>query len=212
MSDPVKICNLASMMLGAEPIQSLEDDTDASRIFANTYDMAKKSIMSRYPWNFLKQTYELTRLAASPVQRWRYAYIIPGEALSGYPHAVFHLQGQKLGTNQFEVSRGRVLCNFPQVWADLIVDRRESEWPAYFQKLMAHAIAADVGLAITDQQSITDYHRAMAFGTPSEGGIGGLMGEAMTLDAQSEGGTGIASDYFVDARRGAWGGYGIGVR
>lgn len=204
MSDPVKICNAAAVMIGAGVIQSLEDDTDLSRIFANLYDRKKKALMSKYPWRFLMEQRYLTRLSSAPLRGWKYAYAIPGEALAGAPHAVFLYQGQKLGSAAFTLNAGKVLTDHPELWADLMINRAESEWPEYFQELMIHAIAADVAMPVTDQQSITDYHYQRAFGTPSEGGWGGLMGAAMLIDSQSHGNYGIESDHFVNARRGAW--------
>lgn len=204
MSDAVKICNMASVMLGAGVIQSLEDDTDLSRMFANLYEPVKFDIMSRYPWNFLRMKFYLTRSAENPIQGFKYSYIIPGDALAGAPHAVFYFNDQKVGSADFRVVGKRIYCDFPEIWGEFTVDRPESELPQYFQKLLAHAIAADLALAITDQQSTADYHRALAFGTPSEGGNGGVMGQAMTLDSQNSGMVSIEADHFVNARMGAW--------
>lgn len=204
MSDAVKICNMASVMLGAGVIQSLEDDNDLSRIFANIYEGVKLDIMSRYPWNFLRQKFYLTRSADASIQGFKYSYIIPGEALAGAPHAVFYFNDQKIGTAYFRVVGKRIYCDYPEIWGEFTVDRKESELPQYFQKLLAHAVAADVAFAITDQQSTADSHKATAFGTPSEGGNGGLMGQAMTLDSQNSGIVSIEADHFVNARLGAW--------
>ncbi len=204
MSDAVKICNAAAVMLGAGVIQSLEDDTDLSRIFANLYERKKRALMAKYPWRFLAEDYYLTRLASPPMRGWRYAYVIPGEALAGAPHAVFSYQGKKLGSHLYRISGKTVHTDHPELWAELIIDRPESEWPEYFQELLIHAIAADVALAVTDQQSIADRHYQLAYGTPGEAGYGGMMGSAMLLDSQSEGNKALESDYFVMARRGAW--------
>lgn len=204
MSDPVKICNAAAVMLGAGVIQSLEDDTDLSRIFSNLYDRKKRALMSKFPWKFLTETFYLTRKAAPPMQGWKYAYVIPGAALAGAPHAVFFTNGQKLGSHLYAISGNSVLSDQSELWANLIVDRPESELPEYFQELLIHAIAADTALAITDQQSIADRHYQLAFGTPSEAGMGGMMGRAALIDSQSAGNVGIEADHFVNARRGAW--------
>lgn len=204
MSDPVKICNAAAMLIGAKPVQSLEDDTDLSRIFANLYERKKRALMSRYPWDFLMESRYMTRLAASPIRGWKYAFIIPGDALAGAPHAVFSDANGKIAKGKYKLQGKTVLCDSPELWGDFIINRTESEWPEYFQELVIHAIAADVALAITDQQSIADKHYALAFGTPSEGGNGGLMGAAMLMDSQGDPNEGIYADHFVDARRGAW--------
>jgi len=204
MSDDVKICNAAAVMLGAGVVQSLEDDTDLSRIFANLYAESKAALMSRYPWNFLKEDVYMTRRTGKPIRGWQYAYVIPAEALAGAPHAVFSYQSQKLGTAAFSIRQGSVLTNYPELWGTFIMNRREGEWPGYFRKLMVHVLAADVALAITDQQSIADRHYQMAYGSPGQEGIGGLMGEAMLLDSQSSGCDGFEADHFIAARRGTW--------
>lgn len=204
MSNPIKICNAASVLLGAGVVQSLEDDTDLSRIFANTYDMLKRSIMSAYPWTFLKEDHYLTRRSGVPLRGFQYAYIIPGEAMAGNPHAVFSYQGQRLGSSDYRMSSGGVLCNYSELWATLIINKPESDWPPYFQQAVIHALAGAVALAVTDQQSIADRHYQMAYGTPSQEGVGGLIGQAMLLDSQGDGVKAIESDFFVNARLGAW--------
>lgn len=202
MTTPIKICNAVAVALGAGVIQSLEDDTDLSRIFANSYDLVKHSVMSRYAWRFLTDRRRLSRDGVNPVQGFKYQFIIPGDALQGFPHAVYLYQDQKIGTNEFTVNKSRVQTDYPDIWAELIINRSEDTWPAWFQELIFAALAARVGKAVTDQQNVTDYYHALAFGTPSDGGIGGLMGDAMTLDSQGSGNTGIENDVFVNARRG----------
>lgn len=202
MSDAVKICNAASVLIGAGVIQSLEDDTDLSRIFANLYPQLKSSIMSRYPWRFLMDSFYLTRQMASPIRGWKYQFQIPGEALSGAPHAIFYNKGAKMGASTYQISGRYVLTDMPEVWAEMVIDRKEGEWPSYFQMLVVYALAANVALAVTDQQSIADKYYALAYGTPSEGGDGGEMGKAMLIDSQSHGNYGIEADHFINARRG----------
>lgn len=204
MSNPIKICNAAAVMLGAGVIQSLSDDTDLSRIFSNLYEPLKRSIMSAYPWTFLRQDFYLTRRAADPLRGYKYSYVIPGEALPGNPHAVFSYRGQQLGRADYRINSGSIHCDYSELWASIIVDLPENEWPPHFQKLVIHALAADTALAITDQQSIADRHYQTAYGTPSEQGAGGLMGLSMLLDSQGDGAQAIESDAFVAARRGAW--------
>lgn len=204
MSDAIKLCNAAAVMLGAGVIQSLDDNTDLSRIFANLYERKKLALMSKYPWNFLSDVFYLSRDATAQPQGYKYSYVIPGAALAGAPHAVFSYQGQKLGSKAYRVRGNRVVTDYPELWAELVINRPESEWPEYFQELMIHTIAADAALAITDQQSIADRHEAKAFGTPGEDGWGGLMGAAMLLDSQSEGASAFDTGTFIAARRGAW--------
>ena len=66
--------------------------------------------------------------------------------------------------------------------------------PVYFVRLLRTAMAAELAIVITDQAAKSDYFRAQAFGTPMENGRGGLMREAMNIDARGQS-TQIVEDY-----------------
>jgi hypothetical protein len=193
------------MLLGAGDISSFDDESDRSRICASIYPGLKASILSKYPWRFLMGKAELSRDAVAPINEWSYSYVIPGAALSGGPAAVFYNVKDRMGQDRFEIFGRRLYTDEARVFIDMVGDVPESAWPAYFQQLMVYAVAADIAFAITDQQSVATAWYTRAYGSPSENGIGGAFGDAMTFDAQASANIGLQNNDLINARYGAMG-------
>lgn len=198
----ISICSRALVTLGANPISSfLASEGDTSVICANIYPGLKAGIMSRHQWRFLMKKAALTREAESPIGEWEYSYLMPGDAL-GLPNAIFSSSNQRVAEGEFEVFGRRIYCNFSQVIMDYTADVIEASWPAFFVDLMVKCVCAEIAFAVTDQQNVADTWSMKAYGTPSEGGVGGALGDAMVLDGQSNGTSGIIADVFINARFG----------
>lgn len=201
----ISICTRALLTLGAQPISSfLASEGDVAVICAGVYPGLKAGIMSRYQWRFLMKKKELTRDNQAPVGEWRYSYVIPGDAI-GLPNAIFSSPQQRVAEGRFEVYERRVFCNFEQVFMDYTADVKEDAWPPFFADLIVKCLCAEIAFAVTDQQSVAETWSMKAYGLPSEGGVGGALGDAMAIDAQSNGTTGIVNNAFTEARFGGVG-------
>tara|TARA_R110000744_G_scaffold326330_4_gene432093 strand:- start:8302 stop:8928 length:627 start_codon:yes stop_codon:yes gene_type:complete len=201
----ISICSRALVTLGAEPISSfLASEGDTAVICANIYPGLKAGIMSRYQWRFLMKKKELSRDATAPIGEWAYSYVIPGDAL-GLPNALFSSSQQDVSESQFEVFGRRIYCDFERLLMDYTSDVSEANWPAYFVDLMVKCLCSEIAFAVTDQQGIAQEWSMKAYGTPGEGGVGGALGDAMSLDGQGNGQTGIVADVFANARHGGGG-------
>jgi len=197
----ISICSRALMNLGAAPITSFDDTSDAAQMLAISYPEIRDGIISAYAWECMKVRKELTRAAEAP-GGYQYAFVMPSDLLGG-PSGIFPSADDTIGTNAFEVRRNRIVSNLPRAWIEYQARRTEAEWPAWFAELVMAAVAAEMALMVTDQQSVKDHWEAKAFGTPSENRVGGLMGQAMTLDAQNSGNNpGIVSTALLEARFG----------
>lgn len=205
MTTDISICSRALMLLGAGSISSFDEGTDRAQIVSVAYPGLRDALLSKYAWDFLKVKKKLTRDASNPIGQWAYSYIIPGEAIAGAPAAVFFNTQGKLAASCFEIVGRRLYTDEAEVWVDQVEQKPESEWPAYFQQAVVYALCAEIAFAITDQAGVADHWQAKAFGSPSENGLGGAYGDAMTLDAQGDQDGGVRSDAFVQARYGSWG-------
>lgn len=201
----VSLCSRALILLGAGEISSFEDETDRAAICRVAYPGIRDALLSKYPWDFLKEKKKLTRDSVAPIGQWAYSYVIPGSSLAGAPAAVFFNTTGKLAGAAYEIVGRRLYTDQAEVWVDQVVQKPESEWPAYFQQVVVYALCAEIAFAITDQQGVADAFHAKAFGSPSENGIGGAYGDAMTLDAQGDPDAGVRADAFLEARFGSWG-------
>lgn len=199
----ISICSAALMELGANPINSFDTPGDVAKFLKLRYPQIKSAIISSYAWECMKVRKELTRAAGSP-GGYQYQYIIPGDCL-GSIAALYPNEGDTLGSKDFEVRSRRIVCNFPRVWVEYSAERPEAEWPAWFVDVMIGAVAASIAFMVTDQQNVKDYWETKTYGTPSENRMGGLIGLAMTLDAQGSGNNpGFADHAFTEARFGGF--------
>ena len=196
----VSICSRALMNLGARPISSLDDQNDAAQMLKLVYPEIRAGIAASYNWECLKKRTQATRADGSP-GGFQYQFILPAEC-KGTPAGVFPSIDARQGTRRFEIRQRRIVTDFPEVWVEYSVETDEASWPAWFANLVMSAVCAEIALVITDQQNVKDHWEAKTYGTPSEGRVGGLMGECMTLDAQGSGNVGFVDDYLVASRFG----------
>lgn len=197
----ISLCAQALVRLGAQPIQSFEENTDRARICSVAYPGLRDAIIAGYPWRCMMTKKELTRSATVPAGQFAYQFLIPGEALTA-PSATFSNQDRKLADHEFKQFGRHLMADFPRVWADYVTVKPESEWPAWFFDLVMSCLCAEIAFAITDQQSTADTWRAVAYGTPGDDGIGGKLAQARLVDSQGSGNVGIYSETFIDARMG----------
>jgi len=199
----ISLCSRALMNLGAAPINSFDTPGDTPKFLKLAYPEIVATITSTYQWECMKVRKPLTREAVAP-SGFQYAFIMPGDMI-GAPIAIFTSeQSYVRATAGYEVRGRRIVTNWSEVWGEYSVIKPETEWPAWFAELVVGAICAEIAFMVTDQQNVKDYWDAKTYGTPSENRIGGLMGQAMTLDAQGSGNNpGLADSAFVDARFGA---------
>lgn len=198
----IDVCSMALMSLGAKPLNSLDDPGDTAKFLKLAYPRIRAGVISSYAWECMKVREKLTRLTERP-SGFDYAFIMPGK-LIGAPAAVYDsgAVGAR-ATSAFEVRGRTIVARFPECWVELSIVKQESEWPAWFFNLMVAAVCAEIAFMVTDQQSTQDYWEVKTYGTPSENRMGGLYGQATTLDAQGSGNNpGLYDNAFIDARFG----------
>lgn len=119
--DQVTLCNLALSKLGEQSITSLDDGSLEARFCSLHYPIVLQQLLLLHPWNFATKSAELTRLSASPLFQWNYAYQLPsdysrinqfnGFALGDALHS-YELQGKTLLTND-DVAQITYISNSP---------------------------------------------------------------------------------------------------
>lgn len=198
----LSICSDALIMLGAQPISSFTEGTDAAQACDRLYPDLRDSLLSRYDWSWSAKKAQLSRLATTPITEWRYAYQLPGDLLSGV-QALFNTSNayaMPLRTG-WEIYGDQVYTNEETVYIDYQYTVDESKMPYYFVHLLRHAMSAELGMIVTDQVSKAEYYRSLAFGSPGENGRGGLFREAMNIDSRGQP-TQVLEDYSLIAVRG----------
>jgi len=191
----LSICSDALISLGASPLSSFTEGTDAAQACDRLYPDLKNTLLSTYVWSWTLAKIQLARLSATPINEWKYAYQMPGDHLTG-ALAVFETDGtdQRSVRYGWEIYGDELVTNMETVFIDYQQTIAETKMPNYFVRLLRTALAAELAIVITDQAAKADYFRALAYGSPGENGRGGLIREAMNIDARGQS-TQIIEDY-----------------
>jgi len=178
----LSICSDAMIMLGASPISSFSETTDAAKVADRLYDAIRDTCIQTYDWSWSIKKVKLARLDAAPINEWAYAYALPGDIL-GDPKALFNSGAVGARPNQdWEVYGTSIFCNHEEVYIDYQYTVDESRMPSYFVRMLKAALASAFAVPVTDQISKADYYHSLAFGPPNENMRGGLMRAATTID------------------------------
>ncbi len=191
----LSICADALILLGAAPISSFTEGTDTAQACDRLYPDLKNTLLSTYVWSWTLKKVQLQRLSDNPINEWKYAYQMPGDHLTG-ALAVFETDGtaQRSVRYGWEIYGDQLVTNMETVYIDYQTTLAETAMPNYFVRLLRTALAAELAIVITDQASKADYFRALAYGGAADNGRGGLMREAMNIDARGQS-TQIVEDF-----------------
>ncbi|HEY7805033.1 MAG TPA: hypothetical protein VIC30_11465 [Orrella sp.] len=183
----LSICSDALILLGATPLSSFSDGTDAAQICDRLYDDLKDSVVASYPWSWSFKKVQLARLTEEPANEWKYFYQLPGDRLAGV-RAVFNSSATGIAPIQrgWELLGDKLMSSQEQIWIDYQFSPGESALPTYFVQLLKYAMAAEIAETVTDQLTKAEYFERKAFGSPDENRRGGYFRVASNIDGSSK--------------------------
>jgi hypothetical protein len=186
----VDVLNACLALNGGTPVES-RDDPDAVAAWAS-YDEAVGRVLGGYPWKFLRVTRALARDATPASAQWSYSFQVPAD-LSGHPRAVYATADGRVPFTEWERAGDKILSHEPSLWMRYgRTTAGPDEWPPPVAACIRAALRGELALAIREDARLREAFLVQAFGSPSEGGRGGLYGQARTLDAQAEPSTVLA--------------------
>jgi len=201
-SSDIDIASQALGLLRANTISSFDEGTNEADIAKLYYADFMQDILTRYPWNFsLKK--RLFNQTTAPLNEWRYAHIVPAEALRIWALYPSNNVGAK-PLNQYSINaptgKRQIHSNQNIIYGEYTVYTDETNQPGYFTHFAIHAFAALIALPITDDPALADAMHRLAWGVPSDGEKGGKFAVATGIDAQQQPAEEIFSSPFIQAR------------
>jgi hypothetical protein len=186
MSTPaVALCNEALRMLGDATIQSFDDDSDLAESCNQLFPTTVAALLASYPWRFTMAKVRLARDVVAPLNQWRYQHALPPDRIG-----ITRLSPSgEIGAGllaAYEIFENRVFSDQPDIWCDYQRNVDPALWPPMFRQMARYGLAADLAVAVTGSASLAQAMRLVAYGTPQDGGNGGLMAAARRLDAQQQ--------------------------
>ncbi len=202
VSSNIDVCSQGLGLLRANTISSFDDGTNEADISKLYYPDFAQDILTRYPWSFATKKRQVNQTTA-PLNEWKYAHIIPAEALRIW--AVYTSTGTGAKPiNDYDIQgpdgKRVIMSNHETLVLEYTVYTDESNWPGYFTHFAIHAYAALVAIPLTDDDALAQQMHRLAWGTPSEGENGGKFSVATSIDAQQKPSDEILSSPFIEAR------------
>ena len=153
MATDVSICSAALVMVGADEINSFDDETRESKLCGILYETTLQNVLTEHPWRFSLGRVELAELEDTPLFGYTKAFQLPPDRLrliSMETPTAYEVFEDKLYTN---VDPVRITYQFQPV---------ESKFPPYFVRLMEFEMACLLAGALAEDESKLKIFRDLA--------------------------------------------------
>ncbi|TIU44975.1 MAG: hypothetical protein E5W19_32320 [Mesorhizobium sp.] len=179
--DKAQIVNWALVELGLAPNFSIDDQTPLGGFVDIFWPRALARSFGLHDWTFCRQTFLLTRQAATPVTGYAYGFDLPGDTVG--PVLKF-LSDPRRDTpiRDFTIEGKTVFCDEPTVYARCKVMVEPEHWEPQFADAFALLLASYLAIPLTQDIDLKNDKLAEAVGTRSEGGTGGIFGRMIAQD------------------------------
>ncbi len=149
MSTSVSICSNALLMLGAQTINDLNEDTDRAKLAGNLYPQVRDEMLRAHPWNCAIKRVILSPDLDMPAFGYTYQFTLPSDwirtmSVGDYGKEIdYRSEGRKILADTDTLKLRYVFHN-----------KNEGSWDAGFIDVMTLAMAARMAYAITQSAAL----------------------------------------------------------
>lgn len=183
----VQICNRALDILGADPILSLADNSEAGRLCNRNYAPVRDAVLRAYPWNAAMRRASLPALAEPPAWGFARAYELPADAVR-----LWRVEDE--GLADWRLEGRRILTDLGPPLRILYLGRLDD--PGALDPLMGEAIAARLAADLAYRMT-----GSVSLGSQAWSLYQAKLAEARRVDAQEGPGDALIARDWLDARR-----------
>lgn len=180
------VCNLAIGRISGDRIDEIGEESPLGVFCEDNYVHVKEVVLGKYRWTFANRIMRLARLEIDPgeITPCAFKFARPAD-LAGAVHDWRDSADpmQKRQSLYVLETNGFFWCDEAVVFAEYTAAVPETGWPTWFRQLVVTAFAADLADNAQLRTQARDL-RSEAWGTPSEGGEGGLYAQARNEDAR----------------------------
>ena len=153
VTSETELCNIALTRLGHQQISSLDEASKAGRLCNLHYGPTRDSVLRAHPWNFAVKRVTLSLDVPTPNHEYTYQHSLPSDFLrivrthyeaEGYASADYRIEGLKLVSDDSTV-KIEYIAKITDV----------SQFDALFVDVLAQRLAAEMAVALTDNQAAT---------------------------------------------------------
>ena len=201
-STDIDICSQALDGLGIPPISSFEDNRVAATC-GRLYTELTNRLLAGYNWNFARALAAMEREASAPAGLWMFSYLLPVDMVRPGVYAIYRTSDiNQAPYKLFEVAGKKILSDSPSLFIAYTRRPAEGDWPPHFYQLAIYAMKAELAMPLTEDPAKAQDAREIAYGLPSEAGIGGYMRTARLRDSQADPPARVMDYTLIEARLG----------
>jgi hypothetical protein len=179
--DKAMIVNWALVELGLAPKFSIDDETPLGGFVDIFWPRALARSFGLHDWTFCRQTFLLTRQAATPVTGYRYGYDLPGNII-GPVLKLLSDPRRSTPIRDYTIEGKTAFCDDETVYARCKVMVDPVNWEPQFADAFAMLLASYLAIPLLQDADLAANKEAQAIGTPSQGGAGGTFGRMIAQD------------------------------
>ena len=157
------------MLVGANPIQTLEDETTEALVATEFYGATKRRLLAEYPWRFAVKIVSLAEDATPPpASIFTYAYHLPSDAITVRSIIEQAASIATPGVSQipprqgYEIVGSKLMCNLSPCYLEYTANVDESEFPPHFIEALVNALASAFAMPITESAEKSAYFADVA--------------------------------------------------
>jgi len=148
MATKLEIINKTLNYLGQPSVNTLDTGDDVINALSNLYESEKKDLLASTAWSFAKKWDYLVQTTNTPIdETYKYEYNLPTDYIT---------MRQIYPFSNYEILSGKVLYSNigSKLKIQYIYDVDASQFPPYFTKLMAYALAAEGAMLVTQNVNL----------------------------------------------------------
>lgn len=150
----ISICNSALLMVGADEINSFEDETNEAKLCAALYERTVKAMLELYPWRFSMKQASLSKIANfTPIAGYQYAFQLPTDRL----RAVF----KPYTTLDYRIVGDKIYANGDTFKMEYQYRPNESIWSESFARAVEYDMARALAIALLEDDSRADKYEKL---------------------------------------------------
>lgn len=148
MTTSVSIASNALLMLGAQPINDFNEDSDRARLASNLYEPARDLLLRSHPWNCAIKRVVLSPDTDAPAFGYSYQFTLPGDwlrtlSVGDYGNEIdYRIEGRKILADDSVLKLRYIFRN-----------DQESTWDTMLIDAMTKTMSATMAYAITQSTS-----------------------------------------------------------
>ncbi len=154
MSSSLQFVNSALIKCGADVIQSFDDNSPSAKIAKNLYETTRDSLLCLYNWRFATKLFALNlvdnmadNLPNNSVITTSYHYILPQNFLRAISVSTAEDYHQ---TEKFDIIGDQLVCAVNPAYLLAIYRPLETQFPAYFGRLLINYLASEFCIPLTE--------------------------------------------------------------